>query len=302
GLSLLSSLRSPRRQGPGANVVDSPTARPDDGTMTVDTALRWSHLTTDDVDAWAELMTHLARVDDTDEVPTSEVLVEELGVPGFTPETDSWAVWHDDQLVAYGMVSVAMTLDQDGRVRCHVGAGGVHEDFRGRGVGRDLMSRMEERAVALARQRHPGAPAYLSAGGGVDGAQVRGLLFHRGYAIVRYFNELTRPLPGDPLPDAAVEGISSVGQTDDYEEEVRLAHNAAFADHWGSTDLNAEEWGHYWRSTSGQPELSSLAVDGDGRVLAYVLASQYVPGTLYVTIVGTRPEARGRGLAAACLA
>lgn len=270
--------------------------------MTVDTALRWSHLTIADVEAWNELLTHLAEVDDTDELFTPEILREELDEPGFTPETDSWTVWDGDRLVAYGVVSVSMSPDQEGRVRCHVGMGGVHADWRGRGIGRELLTRMEERAVALASERHPGIPAYLRASGGVEGAQVRRLLAHRRYAIVRYFNDLTRPLPGEPLPDVAVDGARIVSQSDDLEEETRTAHNAAFADHWGSTDITAEQWGHYWSSTSGLPELSSIALDDGGRVLAYVLASQFVPGTVYVTIVGTRPEARGRGLAAACLA
>lgn len=270
--------------------------------MTVDTALRWSHLTTDDVGAWHELMNHLAEVDATGEVFTPEILAEELGEPGFSPDTDSWTVWDDDLLVAYGIVSVSMTPDHEGRVRCHVGMGGVHQDWRGRGIGRELIARMEERAVALARERHPGTPAYLRASGGVEGAPVRHLLAHRGYAVVRYFNDLTRELPGDPLPDIAVGDATIVSESDDLEEAARLAHNAAFADHWGATDITAAQWGHYWKSVSGRPELSSLVVDDDGRVLAYVLASQFVPGELYIAIVGTRPEARGRGLAAACLA
>ena len=270
--------------------------------MDVDTALRWSHLTTDDVGARHELLNHLAEVDDTGETFTPEILTEELGEPGFTPETDSWTVWDGDRLVAYGVASVSMSPDHEGRVRCHVGSGGVHRDWRGRGIGRELIGRMENRAVALASERHPGTPAYLRASGGVEGAHVRRLLAHRGYEIVRYFNDLTRPLPGDPLPDIAVDGARIVSETDDLEEESRLAHNAAFADHWGATDITAEQWAHYWKSSSGRPELSSLVVDDDRRVLAYVLASQFVPRELYVTIVGTRPEARGRGLAAACLA
>ena len=62
--------------------------------------------------------------------------------PGFSAETDSWTVWDGDRLVAYGIVSASQTLDQDGRARCHVGMGGVHGDWRGRGIGRELMGAM----------------------------------------------------------------------------------------------------------------------------------------------------------------
>lgn len=266
---------------------------------TTDT-LRWTHLTTDDVVAWSELTNHLAEVDGTDETYTPELLAEELEEHGFSPEQDSWAVWDGDRLVGYGQIWVSLTPDHEGRARCFLG-GGVHADWRRRGIGGGLMDRMEARAAELAAERHPGIPAYLRSGGGLEGSSVRRMLSGRGYAVVRYFNDLTRPLPGGALPDPEVAGATLVGQSDDLEEAVRTAHNAAFRDHWGAAEITAEQWRHYWHSRAGRPELSTLALDEDGQVLAYVLAGQYVPDTLYVTIVGTVPQARGRGLAAACL-
>ncbi|MDO5630008.1 MAG: GNAT family N-acetyltransferase, partial [Mobilicoccus sp.] len=44
------------------------------------------------------------------------------------------------------------------------------------------------------------------------------------------------------------------------------------------------------------------ALDDDGDVIAYVLTSQWTPRELYVNLVGTVASARGRGLAAACMA
>lgn len=119
--------------------------------------------------------------------------------------------------------------------------------------------------------------------------------------MVRYFNDLARPVPDEPLPEGPIGDTVPVNQSDEHEEAVRLAHNAAFADHWGSATITAEEWHHHWVSRSGRPALSTLALAPDGTVLSYVLAGQYVPRILYVAIVGTSPAARGRGLAAACL-
>lgn len=39
----------------------------------------------------------------------------------------------------------------------------------------------------------------------------------------------------------------------------------------------------------------------DGTVLAYALADEDKPGVLHIALVGTRPEARGRGLGRAVL-
>ena len=264
-------------------------------------SLRWDALTPESVDAWAELTTVLADADGTGETYEAEDLAEELAETGVTPETDTWAVWDDDRLVAYGQLRVGLALDFEGRARSHL-SGGVHPRWRGRGIGTALMDRMESRARALASERHPGVPAYARAPGGVEGSDARALLAGRGYAVVRYFNDLARPLPGPPLPELPSAGVTLVDQLDEHEEAARVAHNIAFADHWGSAEIPADEWHHHWRSRSSRPALSTLALGPDGSVQAYVLAGQYVPGTLYVAIVGTVPQARGRGLAAACLA
>lgn len=282
--------------------MDTASSAPDDGRVPNSTeTLRWASLTPECVGAWAELTTVLADTDGTGETYEAEDLAEELEETGVAPETDTWAVWADDDLVAYGQLRVGLTLDVEGRVRAHL-SGGVHPRWRRRGIGTALMDRMETRARALASERHPGVPAYFRAPGGAEGSDVRRLLADRGYAVARYFNDLSRPLPGPALPELPLAGATLVDQLDEYEEATRVAHNVAFADHWGSAQIPAEEWHHHWMSRSSRPALSTLALGSDRSVLAYVLAGQYVPGTVYVAIVGTVPQARGRGLAAACLA
>ena len=267
---------------------------------TTQSALHWTHLTPDSVEAWAELTNVLAEADGTGEFFEPEDLAEELEESGFTPETDSWAVWDEDRLVAYGQLRIATSLDEHGRARCWLG-GGVHPQWRGRGIGRELVGRMEVRARELGAETHPGAPTFFRARGELEGSDARRLLTHLGYRVVRFFNDLARPVPGDPLTVPHIEGVELINPTDEHEEAVRVAHTIAFRDHWGSTPGSVESWHDFWTSRSGRKQLSTLAVDGDGQVLAYVMAGQWVPRELYITIVGTMPEARGRGLAAACL-
>lgn len=267
------------------------------------TAYRWGHLDASAVPSWAALTTLLAEVDDTEETYEPEDLAEELEEHGFTPERDSWAVWDGDALVGYGQVRVGMLLDHEGRVRSFLG-GGVHPGHRCRGLGTALMDRMEQRARELAAERHPGQELYWRASGGLEGSSARELLERRGYRVVRWFSLLSRPLPGEPVaaPDPESLGVRLVSPGEEHEEATRLAQNEAFRDHWGSAPITAEAWHDHWASRASRPALSTLALDTQDRVLAYVLCGQWSPGELHVTLVGTVREARGRGLAAACLA
>ena len=259
--------------------------------------LRWTHLTPDTVEQWADLTNHLAKVDGTEEYYEVEDLAEELEESGFDPQADSWAVWDGDRMVGYGQLRVGATPDGEGRIRCNLG-GGVHPDYRGRGIGRELIARQEQRARESVAERHPGTPFFYRASGELEGSDARRLLTRMGYAVVRHFNALARELPGEDLTVPQIEGVQFVTPVAEQEEPVRVAHNAAFVDHWGSAPSTPERWHDYWTARSNRPALSTLAVDEEGRVLSYVIAGQWVPRELYIALVGTVPEGRGRGLAA----
>ena len=57
-------------------------------------------------------------------------------------------------------------------------------------------------------------------------------------------------------------------------EPVRLAHNEAFRDHWGSEPRDEEAWGFVVNDPLARPDLSAVAVErSTGRVAGYQLAS-----------------------------
>lgn len=264
-----------------------------------ETAYRWAPLSAADVPAWADLVNHLARVDGTEEFYEQEDLGEELGRSGFDPAQDSLAAWDGDLMVGYTTVFAPLTTDHEGNARGYL-EGGVREEFRRRGLGTALMDRMEPRVAELVGQRHPGVEGYLRAGGGREGSSASAMLSGRGYAVVRWFNLLEQPLGAEPeVP--RIEGVTLTTPRADQEETVRLAHNEAFRDHWGSGPVSPEGWHDNWTARSARPEVSTLALGQDGEVLAYVLCGEYQPRDLYVNLVGTVPAARGRGVAAAAL-
>lgn len=282
---------------------DTESARPrtTPGARTIfGSAYRWGTLTVQDVDAWSRLVNQVAEVDGTEEFYEPEDLAEELTGHGVDPSRDTWAVWAGEDLVAWAAVGCPTTPDHEGHGRAHV-EGGVRVDHRGRGLGRALMDVAEPRAAALVAQRHPGRAGHLSVGAGRDGSSAQAMLRRRGYADVRWFDLLARPLTDVPRPPVVARGVRLLDPEAQHEQAVREAHNAAFRDHWGSGPVAPEAWHERWVARSARPALSTLALDEDGRVLSYVLVGEWVERHAYVNLVGTVPEARGRGLAAACL-
>ena len=266
------------------------------------TTMRWQPLSVETVTAWAELTNLLAVVDGTEEFYEPEALAEELTEPGVDPQLDTVGVWRDGVLAGFGQLRVASGLFE-GQARAEI-YGGVRPEFRRQGLGAEIMDRMEARALELTGQRHPGVPVILRVPGGIEGASVRPMLERRGYQIVRYYQELSRPIPGvlPPPPELPVRRYSA-----ELAEAVRLAHNDAFSTHWGAIERDADSWASLVGSRTFRPDCSfvSLASDGDdadGEVQAYVLVSQWVDGEAWVALVGTRQRSRGRGLARACLA
>lgn len=277
-------------------MTDAP-ARTDARPPTSD--LRWAPLTEADVPALADLVNHLARVDGTEEFYAEEDLLEELRAATFDPATDSLAVRDGDLMVACTTVRVPTTPDHEGRGRGYL-EGGVRQEYRRRGIGTALLDRMERRAAQLVEERHPGRESYLRAGGGLEGSSASQTLQARGYRVVRWFNLLTRPL-GDEPEVPRLEGVTFATPADGQEEAVRLAHNEAFKDHWGSGPSAPETWHDHWTARSARADVSTLALGPGGEVLAYVMCGEYQPRELYVNLVGTVPQARGRGIAAAAL-
>src|SRR5699024_10330228 len=100
---------------------------------------------------------------------------------------------------------------------------------------------------------------------------------------------MRRALPGPPLEpvDPRTQPL-----TENLYEATRLAHNDAFASHWGSAPISAQRWKGVVTGNAARPSLARVAVDAGGTVLAYCTTGQWVEGELYVTLVGTRQAAR----------
>jgi mycothiol synthase len=263
-------------------------------------AYQWRPLTAADVDAWSALTAVVAAADHTSRHYTAADLLEELEDPSVDAARDTVGVFAGSELVAVGQVYRPLRR-LDGTLRTAFD-GSVHPDHRGRGIGGELLSRLEQRVIESAREHFPDAAEIRPSTDAMSGSSGVALLESRGYTPLRYFHEMTHDRPGVDLAG----GDDGGGRLVDYDPardgEVVAAYRAAFSTHWGFVPPDAARWRvQFTGSRTFRPGCSALALDGGGAVVGLVLSYEYQPGELWFGQVGVVPAARGRGVATALL-
>ena len=194
--------------------------------------------------------------------------------------------------------------------RCYL-IGTVDPAARGRGIGSALLTWGIERATGLLRSSGRDLPCYVRVDAQDYIESAHRLFARQGFLRVRVSEELLRPL--DELPAVpTIDGVRIVAWPDEgagRDEEIRTAKNVAFADHWGSTPTSPHDWAQLVRGFGARPDLSFVALDADGSVVAHCVNHRYeaedaVVGRRdgWISSLGTRREWRGRGVASALIA
>jgi mycothiol synthase len=169
-------------------------------------------------------------------------------------------------------------------------AGIVHPNWKGRGLGTQLVDRAESRAG------HYGCRRLHQFGVGVDAAAAQ-LFLARGYREVRRFYEMAVELDDAPeVPDFGIETLDP-----DEVEEFHAALDEAFQDHWEHHGSPFEEW---WERHRANPnlDLSLWFVIREGGTMAAVSRNEANRnGGGYVAAIGVRRPWRGKGYAKALL-
>jgi mycothiol synthase len=178
--------------------------------------------------------------------------------------------------------------------------GAVLPEWRGKGIGRSLMSWQVARAQEAYAETEPGIDWHLQSGALVANEPAVRLLEQSGFQRARYFLDMEAPTGAgheSPIPD----GLRMQAYAPELEDDIYEAHVETFQDHWGFQPREKAQWQSITtRSESLRPDLSRIVLDGN-RVAAYLVAQDGQPGELYIDLVGTRREYRRRGLATAML-
>ncbi|PPB50198.1 GNAT family N-acetyltransferase [Arthrobacter pityocampae] len=296
-------MTTPSTSGPDAAAAGQAPAAPP-----LPDGLLWRPLTYADIPRWHALIQRIADQDQPDWVEQRADLEEALRASKNDPRRDTIAGFDaDGDPRAFGRLS-----RNPGSSLIH-GAGGIDPAWRGRGIGRAVLTWQAWRAEMRLRETGQAEGIFRNYVEERNPSHLA-LLTASGSRIVRYFTEMTRPLdqpiPELPVPDGLELVTFAEGAGRGLSELVRLAHNDAFQDHWGSEPRDQESW----QFTVSHPEFRAdwsvaLLDPSTGEVAAYQLSS-YDPDSErllgrtegYTDLLGVRRAWRGRGLAPALLA
>ena len=266
--------------------------------------LSFRDLSPADAAAIVGIYTAMETVEPTDEAFSEQDIVEELTAPGSELTRGSVAISADDQLVAFGFMQVSAPAPEWKAVL----GGGVLPTHTGRGIGRRILQELERKAVAIRAADAPDKPGQLKIWVNEERRRTAALVAAAGYQTWRHFFRMRSELTGAVLEQTPPPGVRIRPYRESDDEAVRLVSNSSFADHWGSTPMDAERWrASFAESASFRPDQSWVAV-ADGAVVSFVLSCEFDAETQqrgyqtgYLARIGTEQAWRGRGLAGALL-
>ncbi|MEV4898024.1 GNAT family N-acetyltransferase [Nonomuraea sp. NPDC055795] len=276
--------------------------------------LTWRPVTTADIGLILDLKRAAGKIDHPRSLMMRDELEEEFKSAVFDPERDAVIAVDDaGRAVAYGSATAPASqetivwVDLDGTVT---------PARRGEGIGRALLAWQEARGLQHLAACDAALPGWLASSAHDHSTAAIRLLEAHGYERARWWLELECDLKAPVAEPPSDSGVRLVPYGQEWQERARSAMNDAFRDHWGSQPVTAAEWASGDRLEAFRPDLSVLAVtpgapgshDGE-RVIGLVfvdVAPDEWPlrgGPFgYITAVGVRREARGRGLARTLLA
>jgi mycothiol synthase len=268
--------------------------------------LTWRPLSPDD---GADLTTLVAAIEDADGEPfrTSYDEVMEKFDGAWKDHARDTLAGVDDSGRLRAWAQVNQPPGDVSVVRAYLD-GGVHPDWRARGIGRELLGWQVDRARQVLAATGKDVPGRIAAFASEEATASVALLQAAGLTAIRVYSQLRRPLGVDLPERAAPAGVRIAPWSDERDEDVRLAHNETFASHWGSEPQTPESW-RSGRSMFA-PDWSLLALDEEtDEVVGYLQSGRYeqdweIAGhsSGFVDLLGVRPGWRGRGIAPALLA
>lgn len=194
----------------------------------------WRAATLNDVDDVVALSAAIAADEHPEWSEPREEIEELLTLSFVDVARDTLIAESDGRIVAFGQ---ALAPFEPETVVRSLFLGGVHPEFRGRGIGRALLAWLEGRGRQQLAAFDSALPGWLMAHTQERNPAAIRLLERAGYPTVRYFSQLERSLEG-PIPMLDLPApLRLVNASLDLSAATREAKNSAFRDHWAANPL-----------------------------------------------------------------
>lgn len=259
-----------------------------------------------DAAALSELLNAIEVVDVFGEYYSEEDAAEQINAPLLDLGRGTVGVFDGDRMAGYSSAAHKAHADDVHRVTV---SGGVHPEYRRRGLGAELLAAGIASARALHAIHHPGLPLAVQTQNNAlnDGA----LACYRaaGMTPVRWYSQLRHPL-GAAVADVPVPGgLVLEGYSADNDADFLAVGDEAALDRWGGAPTPPQQWRALLGWQAFRPDLSFLlrAADG-GEAAAMLLTYSWEADTeatglrdAHLMRIGTRRAHRGRGAAGALI-
>jgi ribosomal protein S18 acetylase RimI-like enzyme len=270
------------------------------------TTLIWRPLAVEDAKASADLLNAMEAVDGIGEHYTEEDTLQELVDPYADLERGSLAVFDGEVMAGFMKIRYKPSAEEVHRVLMD---GGVHPDHRRRGLGAALVKAGVEAAKVLHALHHPGLKLVVDVHKAEHIGGVAELLRSQGFAPVRHYRFMERPLDEAPEEAAFPEGLRVEPWSEENDEDFRLVRNESFRDYWGAVPMPVDMWKNKITNQTFRPGTSFLLRDAaNGSPASMLVTMSWDADTeatgvrdAHVMLLGTLPEYRKRGAAGALL-
>lgn len=272
--------------------------------------VNWRPATESDLGEIWELYRAISLADHPNHVTTKSGLAALFQLSYFDPAVDSLLGFTADGV----MVAVGMDLMPTGYTTLarSILVGGVHPEYRLRGIGRVLIEWQLSRARQQLSSVEEGMPRRIVAFTDERAPQTGRSFEHAGLSLLRYFSVLERSL-SEPIATIQMDdAIRLQPYTPELSAAVHAARDEAFLDNWGSQPMSDEAWEAFVGRDTFRSDLSFAAVttgaDGKDEVVGFLLGTVNEAdwknqgfSSSYVSMVGVLEPWRGRRIAKALL-